>query len=61
MGSLAGLVGLVLGATACTETPSYFPPCVENSPCDTADAEPDATDAAIATPDASLDARAEAD
>jgi len=34
----AGLAG-----AACTTTPSYFPPCVENAPCDAPDSAADAS------------------
>jgi hypothetical protein len=37
-------LGAVLLTAACTETPSYFPPCVDTAPCP--DAGDDATDAA---------------
>jgi hypothetical protein len=36
-------LGAVLLTAACTETPSYFPPCVDTAPCP--DAGDDATDA----------------
>lgn len=39
---LAALAAGLAGA-ACTTTPSYFPPCVENAPCDAPDSAADAS------------------
>lgn len=41
---LAALTAGLAGA-ACTTTPSYFPPCVENAPCDAPDSAADASGA----------------
>jgi hypothetical protein len=45
----------LLGATACTETPSWFPPCVNGAPCPDLDADDDGSEAsdAGALPEAS--------
>ena len=46
---------VLLSLAACTETPSYFPPCVDpNAPCVVPEAGPDASEAAA--PDASAEA-----
>jgi hypothetical protein len=57
--ALSTAVFVALGAlAACTETPSYFPPCVNpDMPCPADDAgdaaqAPDAADAALDAPDA---------
>ena len=39
----------LIGLAGCTETPSYFPPCVESSPCPDIDADVDGDAAAEAT------------
>jgi len=33
------------GGAGCTETPDYFPPCVENAPCEAPDSAADAAEA----------------
>jgi hypothetical protein len=43
----------ILVAAACTETPSYFPPCVDTAPCpDAGDDVTEAASDATAAPDA---------
>jgi hypothetical protein len=48
-----GLAALAGVATACTETPGYFPPCVNNAPCPGEDSGIDAS----ADADAEIDAQ----
>ena len=43
------VVAALLAATGCTETPSYFPPCVETAPCPEIDADVDADASGDAT------------
>jgi hypothetical protein len=48
--ALAALAGVIFGAVGCTETPSYFPPCVGPAACpddagDAGDGGDDTTDA----------------
>jgi hypothetical protein len=49
---------LVVTGAGCTETPDYFPPCVDNAPCPDADSPADAGGDADAG--AAADAPAEA-
>jgi predicted small lipoprotein YifL len=57
---MVALLGLATLASlaACTETPGYFPPCVDNAPCPSDDSGTDASPDADAG--ASSDAPAEA-
>jgi hypothetical protein len=59
------VVAALLAATGCTETPSYFPPCVETAPCPDIDADVDADasgDASVNLADAAVvDVPADAD
>jgi len=56
LAAAAALVTTALGVAGCTETPDYFPPCVENAPCEAADSAADASDAGRASEAASADA-----
>jgi hypothetical protein len=61
--SIALALSAILAAAACTETPSYFPPCVDTAPCpDAGDDASDAASDAMAAADAlaPADAAAEA-